>query len=182
MNLKEKRAAMILALLFLLLGVMILCVAYYLNNRVNFLNAQLAALNERTMKLKNNQANLEAERENLTGTLDELENYNFKPVSSDIAFYSEIQRAAVENKVSIISSQSVASQSENDKNKNKIGNLSAIAMNLKGSYTNVVNLIAAWRALPFPVRILALEIKNNDLRTGQVEVSVTVQAFVKNSK
>lgn len=174
MNSNEKRAAIILAALFLLLGFALLCVVYYLNNRVRFLNAQITTLNEQNSRLKRNTADRISERNILSDEIYGFEreeyNYNLAPEYDATETYAIIFRKALDNSVTVLSSGNVTTEGGNK-------NIISININLRGEYSDMINLLADWRALPFPLKISEFEIKNID--NGQTETNVIIQALIK---
>ena len=170
MNKNERRAAAVLAGLFILLGLFIACVAFYLYYKSSYLNNLYAELNAQGVMLQI--SNNKSERDNLTDTLNDLKALNnlLQPLPADVDFQDEVQKIVTSNDVEIISSQ-VANDDESGQN---ILNLD---LNIKGNYTNIIKVLAEWRALPFPLRIAEFEIKGGE-NLNQA-VSVKLQALIK---
>ena len=170
MNKNERRAAAVLAGLFILLGIFIACVAFYLYYKSSYLNNLYAELNAQGVMLQI--SNNKSERDNLTDTLNDLKALNnlLQPLPADVDFQDEVQKIVTSNDVEIISSQ-VANDDESGQN---ILNLD---LNIKGNYTNIIKVLAEWRALPFPLRIAEFEIKGGE-NLNQA-VSVKLQALIK---
>ena len=170
MNKNERRAAAVLAGLFILLGIFIACVAFYLYYKSSYLNNLYAELNAQGVMLQI--SNNKSERDNLTDTLNDLKALNnlLQPLPADVDFQDEVQKIVTSNDVEIISSQ-VANDDESGQN---ILNLD---LNIKGNYTNIIKVLAEWRALPFPLRIAEFEIKGGE--NLNQEVSVKLQALIK---
>ncbi|MBQ3377322.1 MAG: hypothetical protein IJG62_03535 [Synergistaceae bacterium] len=170
MNENERRAAAVLAGLFILLGIFIACVAFYLYYKSSYLNNLYAELNAQGVMLQI--SNNKSERDNLTDTLNDLKALNnlLQPLPADVDFQDEVQKIVTSNDVEIISSQ-VANDDESGQN---ILNLD---LNIKGNYTNIIKVLAEWRALPFPLRIAEFEIKGGE-NLNQA-VSVKLQALIK---
>ncbi|MBQ9582062.1 MAG: hypothetical protein IJR21_06805 [Synergistaceae bacterium] len=170
MNENERRAAAVLAGLFILLGIFIACVAFYLYYKSSYLNNLYAELNAQGVMLQI--SNNKSERDNLTDTLNDLKALNnlLQPLPADVDFQDEVQKIVTSNDVEIISSQ-VANDDESGQN---ILNLD---LNIKGNYANIIKVLAEWRALPFPLRIAEFEIKGGE-NLNQA-VSVKLQALIK---
>lgn len=170
MNENERRAVAVLAGLFILLGIFIACVAFYLYYKSSYLNNLYAELNAQGVMLQI--SNNKSERDNLTDTLNDLKALNnlLQPLPADVDFQDEVQKIVTSNDVEIISSQ-VANDDESGQN---ILNLD---LNIKGNYTNIIKVLAEWRALPFPLRIAEFEIKGGE-NLNQA-VSVKLQALIK---
>lgn len=170
MNKNERRAAAVLAVLFVLLGVFIACVAFYLYYKSSYLNNLYAELNAQGVMLQI--SNNKAESDNLTDTLNDLKALNnlLQPLPADVDFQEEVQKIVTSNDVEIISSQ-VANDDESGQN---ILNLDLI---IKGNYANIIKILAELRALPFPLRIAEFEIKGGE-NLNQA-VSVKLQALIK---
>ena len=170
MNKNERRAAAVLAGLFILLGIFIACVAFYLYYKSSYLNNLYAELNAQGVMLKI--SNNKTERDNLSDALNDLKALNnlLQPLPADVDFQDEVQKIVTSNDVEIISSQ-VANDDESGQN---ILNLD---LNIKGNYTNIIKVLAEWRALPFPLRIAEFEIKGGE-NLNQA-VSVKLQALIK---
>ena len=170
MNENERRAAAVLAGLFILLGIFIACVAFYLYYKSSYLNNLYAELNAQGVMLQI--SNNKSERDNLTDTLNDLKALNnlLQPLPADVDFQDEVQKIVTSNDVEIISSQ-VANDDESGQN---ILNLD---LNIKGNYTNIIKVLAEWRALPFPLRIAEFEIKGGE-NLNQA-ASVKLQALIK---
>lgn len=160
----------VLAGLFILLGIFIACVAFYLYYKSSYLNNLYAELNAQGVMLQI--SNNKSERDNLTDTLNDLKALNnlLQPLPADVDFQDEVQKIVTSNDVEIISSQ-VANDDESGQN---ILNLD---LNIKGNYTNIIKVLAEWRALPFPLRIAEFEIKGGE-NLNQA-VSVKLQALIK---
>ncbi|MBR0095884.1 MAG: hypothetical protein IJP88_01735, partial [Synergistaceae bacterium] len=170
MNENERRAVAVLAGLFILLGIFIACVAFYLYYKSSYLNNLYAELNAQGVMLKI--SNNKTERDNLSDALNDLKALNnlLQPLPADVDFQDEVQKIVTSNDVEIISSQ-VANDDESGQN---ILNLD---LNIKGNYTNIIKVLAEWRALPFPLRIAEFEIKGGE-NLNQA-VSVKLQALIK---
>lgn len=173
MNENERRAAAVLAGLFILLGIFIACVAFYLYYKSSYLNNLYAELNAQGVMLKI--SNNKTERDNLSDALNDfkvLDNL-LQPLPADVDFQDEVQKIVTSNDVEIISSQ-VAQVANEDESGQNILNLDLI---IKGNYANIIKILAELRALPFPLRIAEFEIKDSE--NLNQEVSVKLQALIK---
>ena len=170
MNKNERRAAAVLAVLFVLLGIFIAFAAFYLYYKSSYLNNLYAELNAQGVMLQI--SNNKAERDNLSDALNDFKVLNnlLQPLPADVDFQDEVQKIVTSNDVEIISSQ-VANEDDSGQN---ILNLD---LNIKGNYANIIKILAEWRALPFPLRIAEFEIKESE--NLNQEVSVKLQALSK---
>ncbi|MBQ6910073.1 MAG: hypothetical protein IJQ29_08130, partial [Synergistaceae bacterium] len=101
MNENERRAAAVLAVLFVLLGIFIACVAFYLYYKSSYLNNLYAELNAQGVMLKI--SNNKAERDNLSDALNDfkvLDNL-LQPIPADVDFQEEVQKIVTSNDVEI---------------------------------------------------------------------------------
>ena len=86
MNKNERRAAAVLAVLFVLLGIFIACVAFYLYYKSSYLNNLYAELNAQGVMLRI--SNNKAERDNLSDALNDFKVLNnlLQPLPADVDF------------------------------------------------------------------------------------------------
>ena len=172
MTKNEKRAAKILAGLFILLGIFIASVAVYLYLKYRYLDNLYAELQVQELMLR--EANNKTEREAVSADMADLKDFkDFKlvqPLEFSADFQAEIHKIVSSNDVKIVSSDVYSLQEQPF-----IANLD---LNIKGKRGNIINLLAELRTLPFAVRLASLDIEYSDNVT-QDEASMTLQGLMK---
>ena len=174
MTKNEKRAAKILAGLFILLVIFIVSVAVYLYFRYRYLDNLYTELQVQKLMLRefNDKAeseDLEAKMAESEAKIAELEAFNNKllrPVSDEAYFMDEITKVLISNDIEIISSDVYSPQDQRF-----IANLD---LNVKCKHANIKNFLYDLRKLPFNVRIASFDTEYSD-NLMQDEAGITLQ-------
>ncbi len=169
----------VLTLLFFLLCASLIGGVWFLDKRVRDLQAQYDELEQRRVDLIGATEALMEQKKVFTEAFNELDNYHVNVASDDMNFYANVQQAVQDKGVEILSTRQQGVNAEG---------VGAISMTLRGDYYDMVQVLAAWRALPMTVRVANLTLRQNDpprdsgngrsAPLGRVEADVTVEAIV----
>ncbi|MBR1418301.1 MAG: hypothetical protein IJ576_04990 [Synergistaceae bacterium] len=171
MTKNEIRAAKILAGLFILLGIFILCAAAYLYLKYRYLNNLYAELKVQELILR--EANNKNEHEAISADMADLRDFKdlelVQPLEFSADFQAEIHKIVSSNDVTIVSSEIYTSQDQ--------AFIVNLDLDIMGNYANIINILAEWRKLPFAVRIAEFDIKHSGSLT--YEAILKLQALLK---
>jgi hypothetical protein len=162
-----------------LLGFSFFLVCVTLIGGVYFLNRQLTQLHEEAIELERRRGELSRATQSLieqkkvfSDAFRALEGYRVKIASSDMLFYSEVQRAVQETSgVNILSTQQRGTSKDSR---------SSLALTLRGDYYSFIRVLANWRNLLTTVRVSEMTVtaSRTPETRGEVQVDITVEAII----